>query len=97
MKEKKSLKGFFNTLKTIGRGVIKAVPIGNVLVEAVQNKKAVIAAKDENGNPVPVDKPHSILSMVVQVIIVLAIGWAFYTEKISVHQLINLLLSFIGL
>ena len=96
MNEKKSIKGFFKTFGTIGRGVLKSIPFGNILVERYQNKKAV-TQKDENGNPIPVEPPHSSLSMVVQIIMVTAIVWAFYTEKISVQQLINLLLSFIGL
>lgn len=95
MNEKKS---FIKTFLTIGRGVLKSLPIGNILVELSQNKKAKLLAepiKDENGNEIKPELPHNYISIIIQILCVTAIVYAFVTEKIDIHKLLNLLLNFI--
>lgn len=96
MKEKKP---FLKTLGDICRGVFKALPIGNVLVELAQNKKAknlvTEEIKDEAGNVIKRELPHSYVSIVVQLLCIAGIVYAFYTKQIDITKLLNLLLNFI--
>lgn len=95
MNEKKP---FIKTILTIGRGVLKALPIGNILVELSQNKQAknlTEPIRDENGNEIKPQLPHNYLSIIIQIICILGVSYAFITDKIDIHKLLNLLLNFI--
>lgn len=86
MKPKKGI------LKAILRGILKSVPIGNTIVETVENFKAKTNAEIESGGEVgKVEKPHNWISILTQLTVIGVIVWAFVTKQITIEQLINFL------
>jgi len=71
-------------LKAILRGLVKSVPIGNVLVETIENKKA----------PTSEDKPHNWLSILAQIGGILIIFYMSYKKELPIEQMLELLRSF---
>lgn len=86
MKPKKGI------LKAILRGILKSVPIGNTIVETVENFKAkpvIDAATNEIVEKI--EKPHNWVSILTQLTVIGVIVWAFVTKQITIEQLINFL------
>jgi hypothetical protein len=73
-------------LAAVFRGVVKSVPMGNVALQAIKNVKHEIDHKDAIEKP---EKPHNWMSIVTQIVCILAIGYAFYTKMITIEQLLS--------
>jgi hypothetical protein len=69
-------------LKAIFRGFLKSVPFGNVAVEIADNVTA---------NSGDAEKPHHYMSIIIQVICLAAVIYAFITKQITVEDLLRLL------
>lgn len=83
---------------TFLRGVIKAFPLGNAIIEGVNNVKGGIikdvitpAGETVTGT---VKSPHSWLSVIVQISVIALIIYAVYSGKVDVAQAITWLQSF---
>jgi len=70
-------------LKAILRGLVKSVPIGNVLVETLENKKAPIE-----------EKPHNWYSILAQVGGILILFYMALKKEIPIEQLLEILRGF---
>ena len=82
-------------LKAVFRGVVKSFPLGNVIIETVNNFKAKplinIEPREQADVIKQIEKPHNWVSIATQLIIVGAIVYAFATKQIDLNQLINIL------
>ena len=82
-------------LKAIFRGVVKSFPIGNVIVETIQNYKAKPLLNVEPSEQAEIvnktEKPHNWVSIAVQLLITAGIVYAFATKQITIDKLIELL------
>jgi hypothetical protein len=98
------MKKVLNFLKTLLRAGVKSFPIGNAIVEAVENRKSrkAIEKAVETGNLLEgspkvkmvdgkPENPHDYLSIAFQLLIVSAIVYAFATKQITIEKLIELL------
>jgi hypothetical protein len=72
-----------NIIAPVVRGAIKTIPGGGIAVELIQN-----IGKDKE------EKPHHYLSIIIQVLGIAAIIYAFYTKAITVDVFLDLLRSF---
>ena len=70
-------------LKAVLRGLVKSVPIGNVIVESIENKKA---PKEE--------KPHDWLSICAQIGGILLLFYMSYKGEIPIEKMLELLRNF---
>jgi len=94
------MKPILKFLGTILRAGVKSVPVGNVIVEAIENRKALKKIKSEgwlegelklktvDGLPT---KPHNWISIAIQLIITGSVIYAFFTKQITIDKLIELL------
>lgn len=91
----KKRKGIF---RAVLRGIVKSIPLGNVIVETVENftaKPLIEQSTDEQINTIAqTDKPHNWVSVTIQLLIVGAIVYAFTTKQIDINKLIELLSGF---
>lgn len=95
----KKINQFFAILKPVFRGVLKSIPIGNILVELSQNKKAKKTNEhviDSNGEQIPAELPHNYVSIAIQIICVVGIIYAFYTKQIDLNHFLSILQSIIN-
>jgi hypothetical protein len=86
------------------RAIAKAVPIGNAVIELIENHKAAKAIKNglpidkavnvriENGIPV---LPHSYISIAFQFVAVGLIVYACFSDKITIEKALDLIKYFI--
>lgn len=74
------MKKLINIAKPFLRGVIKSFPVGNAIVEGVQNVKA--------GDG---EKPHNWVSIITQLTICGLIVYAFVTHTITIDQVLGYL------
>lgn len=100
--KKQKRRKFFSELisgfKPIVRGVVKSIPLGNVLIEIIDNAKGKILNPEkiqvnDNTSEVVNTKPHQWRSIIFQLLIVSAIIYALYTRQIDINQFINLIQS----
>lgn len=94
------MKPILKFLGTILRAGVKSVPVGNAIVEAIENRKAnraikkgmsideTVKYKSVDGKP---EKPHDWLSIAVQLIITGSVIYAFFSKQIPIDKLIELL------
>lgn len=89
-------KGFFKKLlggifkSPIVRGLIKSLPFGNVGYEVAENiiGETVNQNKaDDKDNA----KPHSAISLICQIVVLVLIVWAFFTKQITIEDVLNML------
>jgi len=94
----KKIKQFFEILKPVFRGVLKSLPMGNILVELTQNKKAKNSEPviDSQGNQIPPELPHNYVSIAIQIICIVGIIYAFYTKQIDLNHFLSILQSIIN-
>ena len=82
-------------LKAVFRGVVKSFPLGNVIIETVNNFKAKplinIEPREQADVIKQIEKPHNWVSISTQLIIIGAIVYAFATKQIDLNQLIDIL------
>lgn len=82
------------TLKSIGRGILKSIPGGNPIIEAVKNKQGVIKEViTEQGDVVTakVKEPHNWVSIITQALTTGVIIWAIASGKLSLEQIQTIL------
>lgn len=91
-----------NPILSILRGVAKSIPLGNIIVEAVENRKAKkelsktegeiingsTKVKMVEGKP---EKPHDLLSIIAQAAVVGGFVYLFVTKQITIEKLMELL------
>ena len=82
-------KGFFKKVATpVLRGLLKSVPFGGIVVESVKNIKTEIDnTKTIEDKPLP----HNWISILVQLLALLGIVYAFVSKQITIEQFIELL------
>lgn len=77
------------------RGAIKSFPLGNAIIEGVNNAKGGVlkTVTTEGGETVTgkVKDPHSWVSIVVQLLLCAAFVYGFYTKQIDLERLIEML------
>jgi len=85
-------------LKAVFRGVVKSFPLGNVVIETINNFKAKPIYELDVEKQVEkisgFDKPHNWVSIATQSVIVAAIIYAFVTKQIDLNKLIEILNGF---
>lgn len=85
-------KGFIkNIAAPVFRGILKSVPFGGIIVEGVTNIKSEF--ENKNKTDVSEDKtlPHNWISILVQLLCVIGIAYAFITKQITIEQFLDLL------
>jgi hypothetical protein len=87
--KKNNLKKVFVFLKPILRGAIKSLPFGNAVVEIGESIKETV---DNNTKDSAKPLTHNWISILVQVIGLSVIVYAFITKAITIEQV----LEFIG-
>jgi len=81
-------KGFLKTFfKDAIRGLVKSVPFGNTAVSIVDNIKH---ERETSAEINPDTKPHSWVSIAMQILGILAIGYAFVTKMVTLEDLLSL-------
>ena len=82
-------------LKAIARGVVKSFPLGNVVIETINNFKAKplinIEANEQSEIISKIEKPHNWISIATQSVIIAALIYAFVTKQIDLNKLIEIL------
>lgn len=77
------------------RGAVKAFPLGNAIIEGVNNAKGGVVKQvvTEGGETVTgtVKNPHNWISIVVQVSLILAMAYGIYTKQIDIAKVIGIL------
>lgn len=92
----KPIRKFFKkiglVLKPIVRGALKSIPIVNPIIEIITNISNEVkgTVPTVNGEPVK----HNYLSILVQIVCVACIVWAFYSKTITIEDLVKLLKDF---
>lgn len=82
------------TLKSIGRGILKSLPGGNPIIEALKNKQGVVKEViTESGEAVnaKISKPHDWVSIITQALTTGLIIWAIASGKLSLEQIQTIL------
>ncbi len=77
------------------RGAVKAFPLGNAIIEGVNNAKGGVIQEvvTPAGETVvgKVKDPHSWISIVVQVSLILALAYGIYTKQIDINKVVEVL------
>jgi hypothetical protein len=92
--EKIKDKKIFKIIFGVFRGLLRTNPAGNAVIDIVENVTAVIKKKNDAGQKI--ELPHSWSAIIVEVVGVACIIYAFNSGIISVEQvkaIVNLLLE----
>ena len=80
----------FKIIRDFLRGAVKSFPLGNAVVEGIENvKKEKVSAENitEAINTTNVEKPHSWVSIIAQLGLSLTFIYLFYTKAITADDL----------